>query len=83
LGWWKIKGKEYHILSRIARDVLVVPVSIVASKPTFSTGGRVINPYRNKLGPKAVEALICLQDWIRGDKKYFFCVYSLFKKSNL
>jgi hAT family C-terminal dimerisation region len=60
LGWWKTEGKEYHILSRIARDVLVVPISTVASESAFSTGSRVINPYRNKLDPKVVEALVCL-----------------------
>ncbi|KAK3204443.1 hypothetical protein Dsin_018489 [Dipteronia sinensis] len=42
LTWWKANGSKYPILARVARDVLVIPVSTVASKPAFSTGGRVV-----------------------------------------
>lgn len=49
----------------IARDVFAIPVSTVASESAFSTGGRVIDPYRSRLSPKAVQALICTQNWIR------------------
>ena len=31
LLWWKVNGSKYPILEKIARDVLVVPVSTVAS----------------------------------------------------
>ncbi|KAK2988642.1 hypothetical protein RJ640_008982 [Escallonia rubra] len=37
----------------------------VASEAAFSTGGRVIDPYRASLSTKTVEALICGGDWIR------------------
>ena len=32
LGWWKANSNRYQVLSKMARDVLAVPVSIVASK---------------------------------------------------
>jgi hypothetical protein len=72
LGWWKTEDQEYPILSKVARDVMAIPVSTVASEPAFSTGGHVINAYRSKLDSEAVEALVCIQDWTRGDKNVLF-----------
>jgi len=65
LAWWKINAPKYHILTKIARDVLVIPISNIASESTFNTGGRVLNPFRSSLSPLTVEALICTQNWIR------------------
>ena len=49
----------------MARDLLVVPISTVASELTFSTGGRVLDCFRSSLTPRIMEALICTQDWMR------------------
>ncbi|WOL13416.1 zinc finger BED domain-containing protein RICESLEEPER 2-like [Canna indica] len=65
LKWWKLNSERFSILSHMARDILVVPISIVASESTFSAGGRVLDPFRSSLTPKMVESLICAQDWIR------------------
>ena len=43
LLWWRVNSVNYPILSSIARDVLAISVSIVASKSTFSIGGRILN----------------------------------------
>ncbi|OMP09216.1 hypothetical protein COLO4_05693 [Corchorus olitorius] len=40
LSWWKLNGPWFPILSCLARDVLVVPVSTVASELAFSTRGK-------------------------------------------
>ncbi|CAN1293636.1 Putative AC9 transposase [Linum perenne] len=53
----------------MARDVLAVPVSSVASESAFSTGGRVLSNFRSSLTPAIVEALICAEDWFRGRGK--------------
>ncbi|KAF7814598.1 zinc finger BED domain-containing protein RICESLEEPER 2-like [Senna tora] len=37
MAWWKENSNKYKILSLIARDVLAVPVSTVASESAFST----------------------------------------------
>ncbi|KAK1434583.1 hypothetical protein QVD17_00330 [Tagetes erecta] len=66
LGWWKMRSPAFPILSLLARDILAIPISTVASESTFSTGGRVLDTFRSSLTPKTVEALICCQDWIRG-----------------
>ena len=53
------------MLSKLARDVLVVPVSTVASESVFSTGGRILDPFRSSLSPLMVQNLVCAQDWLQ------------------
>ncbi|GAB4833632.1 hypothetical protein Ancab_039952 [Ancistrocladus abbreviatus] len=65
LIFWKNSVNKYPILSLMARDVLAIPISTAASKLAFSTGGRVLDPFRSSLTPRIVEALICVQDWLR------------------
>ena len=38
LEWWRNNNFKYKILSKKARDILAVPISIVASESTFSAG---------------------------------------------
>ncbi|GAU18438.1 hypothetical protein TSUD_231750, partial [Trifolium subterraneum] len=66
LGWWKANSTRYPILASIAREVLAIPATTVASESAFSTGGRVVSDYRTCLTPKMVEALVCTQDWLKG-----------------
>ncbi|CAI0421282.1 unnamed protein product [Linum tenue] len=65
LLWWKVNSSIYPILAQVARDVLAVPVSTVASESTFSTSGRIVDPSRTSLAPRMVEALVCTQNWLR------------------
>ncbi|KAH9677149.1 BED-type domain-containing protein [Citrus sinensis] len=76
LLWWKVNGSKYPILEKIARDVLAVPVSTVASESAFSTGRRVIDEYRSSLTPCMVEALICTENWLQA-KLFANPVYNL------
>lgn len=75
LLWWKTNGYKYPTLQRIARDILAVPISTVASESAFSTGGRLVTPHRSRLHPKTLEALMCAQSWllneIRGNRIFF------------
>ncbi|KAF7824056.1 zinc finger BED domain-containing protein RICESLEEPER 2-like [Senna tora] len=65
LNWWKVNLTKFPILALIARDVLAMSISTVASESAFSTGGRVIDTYRSSLAPKTIETLICAQNWFR------------------
>ncbi|BAH91946.1 Os02g0828533, partial [Oryza sativa Japonica Group] len=67
LQWWRVNSCKYPILSRMALDLLAVPASSVASESAFSTGSRIISDYRSRLASGTVEALVCLQDWMRAD----------------
>lgn len=69
LSWWKNQIKEYPIMAQIARDLLVVQVSTVASEFAFSSGGRVVDPFRSRLDPEMVEALICTKDWVASERR--------------
>ncbi|GKB42927.1 zinc finger BED domain-containing protein RICESLEEPER 2-like protein [Tanacetum coccineum] len=64
LAWWKINGLKYPTLQTIARDILAIPISTVASESCFSTSGRLITPHRSRLKPNTLEALMCSQSWL-------------------
>jgi hypothetical protein len=65
LVWWKASEQRFPILSRLARDVLAIPISSVASESAFSTSGRILDDFRSSLTPFMLEALVCTQDWLR------------------
>ena len=56
---------KFHILSKLAANVLAVLITTMDFEATFSAGGRVIDPYRSLLAPKTVQMLICTGDWCR------------------
>jgi hypothetical protein len=69
LSWWKTNQATYHVLSRLAREVLAVQVSTVALESTFSCSGRIVNKFCTRLDPEIVEALVCSKDWGLASKK--------------
>ena len=69
LSWWKVNSPRFSVLSQLARDVLVIPMSSVASECEISTGGRILDPFRSSLTLKCVQCLICVQDWLRQETK--------------
>ena len=64
LDWWRINSSKYPNLSYIARDILTMSVSKVASKSAFITAGCALDPHRCSLSTRTVEALICTQNWL-------------------
>ncbi|XP_056690406.1 zinc finger BED domain-containing protein RICESLEEPER 2-like isoform X2 [Spinacia oleracea] len=65
LNWWRANNLKYRILSRMACDILAIPITSVASEATFSAGGRVIEPHRANIGAETVQMLLCGEDWLR------------------
>ncbi|KAJ1260875.1 hypothetical protein BS78_10G265500 [Paspalum vaginatum] len=82
LAYWKINTDKYPVLSEIARDMMAIQVSTVASESAFSAAGRVIDPYHIRLDAEMVQALICSKDWshaARKDSKCIPCILAEFK----
>ena len=57
------------MLSIIARDVLTVFMSTVASEAAFRAGGRMVSKKRCNLSPEAIEVVVCLKYWNLTDKR--------------
>ena len=65
LAWWKLNAHRFPVMSHIARDVLAIPITSVASESAFSTSGHILHDFRTSLTPFMLEALVCSQDWLR------------------
>ena len=57
------------MLSIIARDVLTVSVSTIASEAAFSAGRRVVSKKRCNLSPEVIKVVVCLKDWNLANKR--------------
>lgn len=57
LSFWRVNSGKYPVLSTLAKDVLAVQVSSVASESAFSTSGRILEPSRSCLTHFMVEVL--------------------------
>ena len=88
LEWWKMNYLKFRVLSKMACDILSIPITTVASEFSFSAAGRVIDPYRATLDAKTVQVLLCGEDWLRSfygikRKKRVFSFYNLIYVSYL
>ncbi|KAJ8768087.1 hypothetical protein K2173_021027 [Erythroxylum novogranatense] len=65
LGWWKLNKLKYPTLSKMARDILTIPVSTVGPDAVFDTMAKELDSYRSSLRPETLEALVCAKDWLQ------------------
>ncbi|XP_028181504.1 zinc finger BED domain-containing protein DAYSLEEPER-like [Glycine soja] len=65
LGWWKLNKIKYPTVSKMARDILSIPVSTVAPDSVFYSKSKEMDEYRSSLRPETVEALVCTKDWMQ------------------
>ena len=67
LHFWECNIGKYPILSRIARDILAVPVSSVQPEREFSVAGNLITEIRNRLGPLAARSSLSFRCWYKNE----------------
>lgn len=65
LGWWEMNRFKYPILSKMASDILSIPVSTVPPDSLFDTVKRNVDSFQSSLRPTTLEALICAKDWMQ------------------
>lgn len=69
LDWWKLNTLKFPTLSKMARDILAIPMSMVSRGSSIfsaaTTGSRMLDDYRSSLRPETVEALFCTKDWLQ------------------
>ncbi|GKV51607.1 hypothetical protein SLEP1_g58242 [Rubroshorea leprosula] len=69
LEFWKQNERRLPDLARMARDILSIPITTVASESAFSMGGHVLTKLRGSLLPENAEALITTRTWLNGFQK--------------
>ncbi|KAK6806033.1 hypothetical protein RDI58_003818 [Solanum bulbocastanum] len=75
---------RYPELSLMAKAVLSMPISTVASESTFSIGGQIIGRYQSSILPENAEAKLCAQDCLYGHLGiiyscgYVLCIFFLY-----
>ena len=61
------------MLSKMAGDVLAIPIFTVASKSAFSIGGRILDPFQSSLSPLMIQNLVYAQNQLQAHVPISFC----------
>ena len=64
LEWWKEESQKYPILSRVARDILSIPISCATSYDAYVSEIREPPEYVRSMDAKAANAMVCGRSWL-------------------
>ncbi|KAG8373471.1 hypothetical protein BUALT_Bualt11G0027700 [Buddleja alternifolia] len=64
LDYWRSNHTRYFELALMARDILTIPIIIVASESAFSQCGRNIEKFHSSIIQENAEAIMCSRDWL-------------------
>ncbi|KAL1226388.1 Zinc finger BED domain-containing protein RICESLEEPER 2 [Cardamine amara subsp. amara] len=65
LEWWKEESQTYPILSRVARDILAIPISRATSYDAYVLDKREPPEFVLSMEPKVSNAMMCSKKWLR------------------
>ncbi|KAL2923520.1 putative AC9 transposase [Bienertia sinuspersici] len=69
IQWWKNHSSKFPVLARIAKDILAIPASTIASESAFSASRRVLDEKRSRLSSESIEMCVCKKDWDQAEKR--------------
>ncbi|KAJ0249198.1 HAT protein [Hirschfeldia incana] len=64
LEWWKEESQKYPILSRVARDILSIPISRASSYDAYVSEIREPPEYVRSMDAIAANAMVCGRSWL-------------------
>ena len=70
LDWWKLNCKCFPNLSKMAKDYLAIQSISVPSEQVFSKAGDTIRAKCSWLSDKSVQALMCVNSWLKHGIKF-------------
>jgi len=62
LRWWSGNSGQFPVVAQVARRLLSIPATSVASERLFSKAGDIITKKRNSLAPHKADMLVFLMD---------------------
>jgi hypothetical protein len=65
MDWWKSNSGRFPTLSKMAMNLLIVPMSSLTLDSKFLSAESFLNKLEIKGDSAIVEALICTQDWLK------------------
>ncbi|KAL2904106.1 putative AC9 transposase, partial [Bienertia sinuspersici] len=69
IQWWKNHSSKFPVLARIAKDILTIPASTIASESAFSAGRKVLDEKRSRFSSVSIEMCLCKKDWDQAEKR--------------
>lgn len=63
LHWWKLNRQRFPILAMLARNILSVQPSSVASERAFSISGHVVSDLRSSMCDHSITDFVLLKCW--------------------
>ncbi|XP_010489888.1 PREDICTED: zinc finger BED domain-containing protein RICESLEEPER 2-like isoform X1 [Camelina sativa] len=63
LDWWREESQKYPILSRVARDILSIPISRATSWDAYVADKRECPEFVVSMKAKLVNAMMCSKSW--------------------
>ena len=65
LLYWKSKEECFPSLAAMAKQYLSVPTTSTPAERVFSKGRLLINHVRNRLNDNKIQAVLCLNNWLK------------------